>query len=455
MAIIPLDERRFNALAGYTRSPMLVRYAQEYDWLATDDERVLGILTWDRFDRDFGWIALGRDERRQYRAVEVNSSKPTTEEARAELLAAMERLQAAPDEEFYQGDEVGEPVDFFAPVVPTHRLHPNFRMLVDHPRYSPARELIAAMMPYFEDADGNFIEQFQTTGFDPRVWELYLYATFTELGFARVKEFQVPDFVLSGLRGAFAVEATTANPAQGGAVVQPPHGAAELTAYMENYVPIKIARALKRKLNKAQAYWEIPDLQDLPFVIAVQDFHAAGSMRMVVPATTEYVFGVRHSIVDSHRHIEPILEHRYGALVEPSGFFALPNSENISAVLVNPQGTLVKFNRLGYVAGFGDRRVRMTRFGFRRRDGDLVDPRPQPFRDDVHAPGYQETWVEGAVVLHNPQARCPLDPALLPGVSHEFLQPDGRIMSLIPDVPVLFSQTSIQLQGDEGPDAED
>jgi hypothetical protein len=40
-------------------------------------------------------------------------------------------------------------------------------------------------------------------------------------------------------------------------------------------------------------------------------------------------------------------------------------------------------------------------------------------------------------------------------VSHEFLQPDGRIMSLIPDVPVLFSQTSIQLQGDEGPDAED
>lgn len=453
MAIVVIDERRFNALAGYTRNPKLVQVVQEYDWLATDDERVLGILTWDRFDYDFGWIALGRDQRRQYRAMDVNSSFPTTEAARADLLSAMERLQVAPDEDFHQGDEIGAPVDFFAPVVPIEKRHPNFQMLVEHPRYSPARDLIAAMMPYFEDPDGNFIEQFQTTGFDPRIWELYLYATFTELGFAREKAFQVPDFVLTGPRGVFAVEATTANPPQG-AAVQPPQGAAELLAYMENYVPIKLARALKRKLNKAQAYWEIPELQGVPFVLAVQDFHAAGSMRMVAPAATEYVFGVRHSMVEGSRKIEPIAEHRYGAAVEPSGFFTFPNSENISAVLVNPQGTLVKFNRLGYVAGFGDRRVRMTRFGYRRRDGE-PDPRPLPFRDEVHAPNYQETWVEGMVVLHNPRARVPLDPALLLGASHEFLQPDGRIMSLIPDAPVLFSQTSIHLDGDQGPEAED
>lgn len=454
MAIVSLDERRFNALAGYTRSPHLVRVVQEYDWLATDDERVLAVLTWDRFDRDFGWIALGRDQRRQYRAVEVNSSMATTEDARADLLAAMTRLQAAPDEEFYQGDEDGEPADFFQPIVPAAGQHPNFKMLVEHPRYSPAKALIAAMMPYFNDVDGNFIEQFQTTGFDPRVWELYLYAAFTELGFARVVEVQVPDFVLVGLNGAFAVEATTANPPDSGPVA-PPHGREALLDYMENYVPIKIARALKRKLNRVPSYWDAADLQGLPFVIAVQDFHAAGSMRMVGPATTEYVFGVRHSMIDGQRRIERIAEHRYGEAVERSGFFQLPNSENISAVIVNPQGTLVKFNRLGYVAGFGDRRVRMTRLGFRRNDGDLDDPRPQPFTEDVHAEGYTETWVEGMIVLHNPAARYPLDPGLLPGASHEFLQPDGAIMSLIPEKPVLFSQTSIHLQGDQGPEAED
>ena len=31
MAIVAIDERRFNALAGYARDPRLVRVVQEYD----------------------------------------------------------------------------------------------------------------------------------------------------------------------------------------------------------------------------------------------------------------------------------------------------------------------------------------------------------------------------------------------------------------------------------------
>jgi len=56
-------------------------------------------------------------------------------------------------------------------------------------------------MPFFEDADGNFVEQFQTTGFDPRLWELYLFATFTELGFAHEDGVAVPDLLLSSPSG--------------------------------------------------------------------------------------------------------------------------------------------------------------------------------------------------------------------------------------------------------------
>ena len=178
-------------------------------------------------------------------------------------------------------------------------------------------------------------------------------------------------------------------------------------------------------------------------------------MTMVVPAATEYVFGVRHTQANGRRHIEWIGDHRYGSAAEASGFFRLSGSENVSAVLVNPQGTLLKFNRLGYVAGFGDRRVRMIRRGIVRRDYDLVDPRPVPFEDRVHDPGYEETWVEGMVVLHNPNARIPLDPAMLPGATHEFLEPDGRITSLLPERPVYFSQTTIALEGDPGPASED
>ncbi|MCI3133391.1 hypothetical protein [Phenylobacterium aquaticum] len=455
MAITELDERRFNALAGYIRQPHILMAVQEYDWLATKSERVLGILTWDRVDYDFGWIALARDETLRYRAVAVQSSLPSTEAARRDLTAAMERLEAEADESFHQGDVVTPPVDFFAPLVPPERWHPNFRLLVDHPRYSPARELIAAMMRYHEDADGNFIEQFQTTGFDARVWELYLYATFTELGFALQPNLQAPDFILSSMAGAFGVEATSSNPSQGLAP-EVPQTLDATRAYLENYVPIKLATALKKKLNKRRPYWTIPEMRGLPFVIALQDFHAPGWMRTIVPAATEYVFGVRHWIEEGQRRIAWIGEHRYENRAEPSGFFRLPNSEHVSAVLVNPQGTLVKFNRLGFLAGFGDRRIQMVRTGLRRYDNDPVDPRPRPFSDEVHRADYRESWIEGAVVLHNPNAAVPLDPSLLPGATHEFLEPDGRIMSLLPpDPPPYMAQTIIALDDDPSVGPED
>src|SRR5207245_567740 len=118
-------------------------------------------------------------------------------------------------------------------------------------------------------------------------------------------------------------------------------------------------------------------------------------------------------------------------------------SEHISAVIVNPQGTLTKFTRMGYIAGFGDRKIRIIRRGLARGERNPDDPRPKPFVHEVHAVGYSESWVEGMVVLHNPGARIPLPPPMIPGASHEFLQEDGRILSLIPDFHPYISETLI------------
>jgi hypothetical protein len=300
------------------------------------------------------------------------------------------------------------------------------------------------MMCFYDDTDGNFVEQFQTTAFDARIWELYMFAVFTELGYAPTPIIATPDFLFSGPLGSVGVEATSVNPPNAGGI-KPPNDAAGLIAYVENYIPVKLARVLRRKLEKKIPYWEAAAMKDVPFVIAVQDFHSPGAMRAITFAMTEYVFGVRHSADDQGRRIEWISEHVWENSREKSGFFRFPKAENISAVIVSPQGTLRKFNRLGYLAEFGNRRVRMVRTGVARGEGDPKNPLPKPFKHNVHEPGYTETWVEGMVVLHNPQARIKLRPEMIPGASHEFLQPDGRIMSLVPEFHPMFSETEIKI----------
>jgi hypothetical protein len=437
-----LSRPRFDALAGYTRQPFLALIVEEVGAYATDDERVIGIVTHDLRDDDFGWVALGRDESLRYRCLAANASVTSFNAARGSLLRRIDELSKLPDQEFHQGDEPGPPVDFFSAVAPLDRRHRIFKLLTQSRRYSCAREIIAAMMRYHTDIDGHFVREFQSDGFDARLWELYLYATFSELRYAADSEESVPDFVWTSPHGRFGVEATTIN-APPGKVMQLPGEADELVRYFENYVPIKFARTMRKKLQRVPPYWNLPHMAGFPFTLAVQDFHAPYSMTHVAFVLTEYLFGVRHRVENGKRIIERIKEHRYGSAVEPSGFFFLPGAENVSAVIANAQGTISKFNRMGFIAGFGDQSLRMIRAGLRRSELDPQATSPIPFQHEVHDPKYSEQWVEGMVVWHNPIARVPLDPALIPGAAHEFLQEDGRIMSVLPPFHPLFSRTRI------------
>ena len=396
------------------------------------------MLVRDRTDNDFGWIILGRDERLRFRAIDANSSLSSPDIARDELVQRMEEHYSEPDKAFHQGDAEGPPTDFFTPLVPEDRLHPTFRTLSSAPRYSPAREVIKAMMRFYEDMDGNFIEQFQTVAFDARLWELYLFAAFAELGYAPAPNLAIPDFIFWGPQGAFGIEATSVNPREDGEAEPLPATSEEMLAYIENYIPIGLGRVLKRKLNKQQPYWEKLEMQGIPFVVAVQDFHLPGAMRWISAPMSDYVFGV---CLDDEGRFKRIEEHVWKKVREKSGFFSFPKGENISAIIVNSQGTLPKFNRVGYIAEFGDRDVCTVRSGAASGEHG-----PEDFVKIVNAPNYSETWVEGMTVFHNPRALIALPPEMIPGANHEFLQPDDSIASLVPEFHPLFSQTEIWVE---------
>jgi len=200
-------------------------------------------------------------------------------------------------------------------------------------------------------------------------------------------------------------------------------------------MPIKFGSTLTSKL--AKKYWERPSAQGKPLLFAIQDFSGPASMVYTQSALSPYLYGYNYEWHhDSAGRLvaspKKIATHRWGNKEIPSGFFDLPDAENVSAVLFSNSGTISKFNRMGLLAGFGSKRLVLKRVGTAyNHDPDSVEP--LVFEQIVGGPDYGERWCEGVNVFHNPRAIHPLDPAMLPEAAHHRLRDDGLMMSVTPE----------------------
>jgi len=422
---------------------------EELSWFEQGNERVLGFVIRDRTDNDFAGMVLARDEILQYRWIESTKFVATQKLAEIELETVVEEAAAAPDEKHYQGHEIPGPVDFFTPVVSEEQLNPSFKTIINEEGFSPALGIMEPMMRWYNDVDGNFIEQFQTTGFDARVWELYIFATLVELGFIFDRNEPAPDFVASSLRGVVAIEAVTVNPTkdQNGHVVAPPpvDTPKALKSFLREYMPIKFGSALYSKLCKE--YWKKPHIKDVPLVFAIEDFSAPPEVASTRSSLQTYLYGYENDheknnegkLIVKPRRIE---SHNWNDKTIPSGFFFLPDAEKISAVIFSNSGTISKFNRMGFMTRFGSNRVQMKRIGV-AANNDPNATTPVKFEHDISLEDYSESWVEGLEVYHNPQAAIPLDAGMFPGAAHIQLSDSGEIMATLPEWHPLSSRTFV------------
>ncbi|MEE1657612.1 hypothetical protein VB618_15505 [Microvirga sp. CF3062] len=443
----PLSKARFDALAGYARQPLSFVMAQEVGWFEHGNERVLATLIRDNEDGDYASIIMGRDRKGRFRGVHVSQFNESRRHAEVAMRREMEAVAHRDDAEYFQGDEAGEPLDFFTPVVAWERLHPDFLKVVELEGFSSARGIIEPMMHWYEDPDGNFVEQFQTTGFDARIWELYLFAAFSEIGYQIDRSEAVPDFTCKSLGVEFCVEATTVNASREGPLATPPsletnEGCLE---YLREFMPLKYGSALYTKFKRK--YWEKPNVKGKPLIFAIADFQGGPSMIMTRSGLPIYLYGYDyswHKDETGRLHIAPrqVEKHQWGTKEIPSGFFNQPGAENISAVVFNNSGTISKFLRMGMLAGFGSPGVALVREG-KAVDHDPNATEPLNFTHLVNSPDYNETWVEGFDVFHNPNALHPLEEWLLPGASHHWLLPDKQMLSHTPDWQPLGSMTHI------------
>lgn len=437
IVVKPLDRKRFNALAGLSRSPAAAYVSEELAWYTNEDETVIGVLLHDIVDDDYAAVILARDDGGRFRTFDLACSVKTEEAARSWLERAIKWHTGAGVRVFPQDDQTTGP-DLFSPIMPTQRLHPDFVHLSRDSVFLPARTIISQLMPHFLDIDGNFVEQFQSTGFDARLWELYLYAYIAEEELFLDRDHVAPDFLVTKYGMTVAIEAVIVgrrkdNPPKYFRAPREPKTQEEIMEANEGVIPIRFGSPLYSKLKKK--YWELPHIKGKPLVFAIADFHDDQSMLWTSTALINYLYGVRHEFSSDERGrlvISPmnIDKHTVGAKEIPSGYFFQEDVEHISAVLFSTSGTISKFNRIGRQAGFEDPNALMIRVGM-CHDHDPNASLPKAFRYVVDE-SCNETWAEGLSMFHNPNAIVPVPEELFPSIAHHHFR-EGQMVSHVPE----------------------
>lgn len=434
-----ITARRFDALC-YVRAPYMHLMAAEVRHYETADLTNLGLVVFDRTDRDFGYIILGRDQRKIFRALEVGDAWfRTPDEAEAALKESIQRYESDGMTAYPQGDEIKPTLDIFESVVPEQHQHQYFKALIDSDHREAARNLIQEIAYSFVDVDGNYVEQFQSTGFDQRLWELFLYVLFHKAGFEIDNSHPVPDYSLSKFGLSVFVEAVTVG--QNPDFDVPANSAAEIAELSKDYMPIKFGSPLFKKLSRKTKYWDLPHVAGHPFVLAIHDYHGLatqdtpGSMTWSRAGLVNYLYGVRDDVVVDGDRVSPrmvvgrtglepairvVAEHTHKTKTIPSRFFAQPGAENVSAVLFSNGATITTFGRMGKIAGLGNANVKMLRMGTWISEDQVSS---EPFVTDVDSEDYDEGWGDTVTMFHNPWAKFPVPDELFPTISHAIFDP--------------------------------
>jgi hypothetical protein len=317
-----------------------------------------------------------------------------------------------------------------------------------------ARGMIEEIYQSYNDNDGNFLEQFQTTGFDARYFEIYLYAYFSRSGFSINQKYSVPDFLVSRNGIKVAIEATTVNPSTSGVLKN--HGKNisdlsddELQSYMNDELVIRFGGPLFSKLNKK--YWELDHCKNIPVVLAIQAFHDQESLTMSDFSLTQYLYGLRQSAEwnekgDLSINDKKVESHSLGDKEIPSYFFNQPDTENISAVLFTNSGTNAKFARMGFQQGIGCDVLHISRSGF-CYNADQTAMDATFFQYNLDEPPFVENWGQGLIVLHNPNCLHPIPKDFFVDAVQGYIE-DGKFKINIPFWHPYSSKTIILYMGE-------
>ncbi|MBO9831203.1 hypothetical protein [Xanthomonas phaseoli] len=346
-----------------------------------------------------------------------------------------------------------------------HRSASDIFKLLGSKTHHPAAWMLNQLYLSLPNPDANWAADCQTNNFHTRLWEAQLLGSFREQGLIVTQPFDSPDFRIENRHGGAAwVEAVTANPEIAYNHVNAPPSSPPPLGEDIFFGPaaLRFAKTLGNKLQRR--YAGLPHVAGQPFMIAVADFQAPGSMTWSREGLIGYLYGIGAEIAESDgrkqaRTLSASL--LKGPSAFAAGLFANDQHSELSAVIFSNACSLGKFNRVAITtlgAPPGLRYMRIGKF-FDRTPGALEGI---PFCLDVTSdeykslwPGGHEPWSAELEVFHNPFARHPVNFDLLPEATHWFEQDGELICSTMYEHSILWSRTMILNADDTVPTLQD
>lgn len=349
-------------------------------------------------------------------------------------------------------------MQLFDKYVDEKKLSTVFKTIRDGNDYLPVRLTLENIFADYHDIDGNFVEQFQTTGFNARLLELYFHQYFKECNFKIDRSHQYPDFIVSNKNASVAVEITTANGQHsktGGVTINEsllngtyePESDSEYASKLHNEIPIRFSSAIFNKLKKR--YWEFEHCKDMPFVIALSGFFEELSLNYSFSSLCEILYGKKISFEDNGDILEtPVNNHQFNGKDIPSALFYAPNSdwkeiENISAIIFQNSASVAKFRRMGWFNNYYNSLQIIKREGF-VADNNKYATLPCKLSYTLDSPPFQERWGNDLVVLHNPNAKNPIPKGYFENALDIWIE-DGQYQSKLPKHTVHFFNSTTQV----------
>lgn len=238
------------------------------------------------------------------------------------------------------------PLKIFDDVAPVNMQHPIYRMIKTGD-YEPERKVLLNWSCGFEDRDGKFCHEFQTS-FEPCLWELYLHAYLKEIGAAVDFSYDVPDFVVAA-KEDLTIEATIAAPSVSGA---PPHGYTmsdmpEDLNLFNSEATIRISNSFTSKVRKyRERYSKLPHCQDKPFVIAIASFDRPFSHMSAMRPVISALYGLYHDEEETiATGAQRMVSYNVGGVVKSEnatidlGYFCSPDYSDVSVVIFSSLAT--------------------------------------------------------------------------------------------------------------------